>query len=187
MYAATGANLEMNSQDQDQYDPQFFAWEGRIGRLRYLAYHTLALFVVYFVGGMLSAVLIGASSSVPSGVAAAPLLMFLVSAVPSITFAKRRLNDMGDSGWLSILSLIPLINIFFGLYLAFAPGIDGRNQYGPAPSKNSTLVVLCGLILPVVMFIGIVAAIALPAYKEYTVRVKAAQAHEQSQAASPQN
>ena len=80
---------------------------------------------------------------------------------------------MGDSGWLSILSPDPLINIFFGLYLAFAPGIDGRNQYGPAPSKNSTLVVLCGLILPVVMFIGIVAAIP-PAYKEYTVRVKAA-------------
>ena len=40
----------------------------------------------------------------------------------TLTYVKRRLNDLDQSGWWGIMMIIPLLNFFFGLYLVFAPG-----------------------------------------------------------------
>ncbi|MGA9699967.1 DUF805 domain-containing protein [Acinetobacter sp. ANC 3781] len=42
----------------------------------------------------------------------------------------RRLHDMNRSGWLILLFLIPLLNIFMGLYLLLGSGSKGVNNYG---------------------------------------------------------
>lgn len=42
----------------------------------------------------------------------------------------RRLHDMNRSGWLILLFLIPLLNIFMGLYLILGSGSKGVNNYG---------------------------------------------------------
>ena len=42
----------------------------------------------------------------------------------------RRLHDMNRSGWLILLLLIPLLNIFMGLYLLLGSGSKGVNNYG---------------------------------------------------------
>ncbi len=55
------------------------------------------------------------------------------------------------------LQLLPL------LYLAFFPGSDGPNRFGPAPQKNTIGVLILGWSMPLLLVIGIVAAIAIPA------------------------
>lgn len=42
----------------------------------------------------------------------------------------RRLHDMNRGGWLIILFIIPLLNVFLGLYLMFGSGTAGINRYG---------------------------------------------------------
>ena len=45
----------------------------------------------------------------------------------------RRLHDLNHSGWLCLITITPVINIFFILYLTFAKGTGGPNKYGPDP------------------------------------------------------
>lgn len=62
----------------------------------------------------------------------------LVTLVPSIAVAIRRMHDVGKSGW---FILIPIYN----LILAFTAGETGPNQYGPDP-KNPDLDIASNLI-----------------------------------------
>ena len=89
----------------------------------------------------------------------------------------RRLNDMNMTGWLSILILIPLVNIILSLVLAFYPGTKGANKYGPRQIKNSIWIWIGGLIAPLIFIaiIGILAAVALPAYQDYVIRAQQAE------------
>lgn len=42
----------------------------------------------------------------------------------------RRLHDMNRSGWLMLLFLFPLLNVFMGFYLLLGSGTRGINNYG---------------------------------------------------------
>jgi uncharacterized membrane protein YhaH (DUF805 family) len=50
----------------------------------------------------------------------------------------RRLHDLGYSGWWTFVSLVPVVNVAFGIYLLFAPGQDHDNDFGPLTSKPSS-------------------------------------------------
>jgi uncharacterized membrane protein YhaH (DUF805 family) len=63
------------------------------------------------------------------------LVMFAIAAVSLIQMIKR-LHDMNFSGWFSLVSFIPLINLFFGLYVLFKDGTAGSNQYGEDPKDR---------------------------------------------------
>lgn len=49
----------------------------------------------------------------------------------SVINTLRRLKDLQKSGWLFILTLIPIVSFFFGLYLLFAPGGYDTTTYTP--------------------------------------------------------
>jgi len=98
---------------------------------------------------------------------------YIVLIVYNIGFAVRRINDTNQNGWLVVLLIIPLVNFFMTLYLVFAPGTPGPNNYGAPPPPNGGGVVAAALIMPLVMTIGILAAIAIPAYQQYTARAAA--------------
>jgi uncharacterized membrane protein YhaH (DUF805 family) len=51
--------------------------------------------------------------------------------VPSLAVGARRLHDIGKSGWLQLLGLIPIIGWILLIYWAAQPGETGSNQYGP--------------------------------------------------------
>ena len=57
----------------------------------------------------------------------------------------------------------------------FKSGTKGRNRFGAPPPPNGMGVLIGAWLLPVITVLGILAAVALPAYQGYTTRAKAAQ------------
>lgn len=145
--------------------PRLFSTKGRIGRLRFIAYSWLVTLLVavplFFMIGLLS------ESGTPSASADSmtdALSYFLAYAVTGV-MAKRRFNDVNLTGWLALLILMPVVNIFVWLYLMFKPGTPGPNLYGPMPAPNSRTIVILAWLIPLIFIAGILAAIVLPGYK----------------------
>ena len=141
---------------------QMFSSEGRIGRLRFLAYSTGAAFLAKLLAAFLGPVTI---------IVAIVYLWFAV-----ITGIKR-CHDIDASGWWSVTTIIPLVSFIW----AFIPGSKGENRFGPPPPPNTAGVRILGLILPAFFIIGILAAIAIPQYQSYVQKAKAAQEAQQQQ------
>ena len=60
-------------------------------------------------------------------------LYALAIIVPSLAVAVRRLHDIGKSGWMILVTLIPLIGAIWFLVLLVTDSKPGANQYGPNP------------------------------------------------------
>ena len=94
-----------------------FSFDGRIRRLEY-GLSTIIAFVVAFFIGFLSGVLTGGAG----------LLYIFLIPVYWFSFAQgaKRCHDRGNSGWFQIIP-------FYGLWMLFAEGDHGDNEYGPDP------------------------------------------------------
>ena len=172
-YTAPTADFSHAGESDDVYDPQMFSFTGRIGRCRYLAYSVGMTLILMLVAGILGAL--------AAGLIRNPVVMGVIWYVPGtvimLTLAVRRLNDMHRAGWWSVLMLIPVVNFFVCLWLVFGPGDEHANAYGPPPSANTWPVIVGACAMPVflVAIIGILAAVAIPAYQTYVQKAKAAQ------------
>jgi hypothetical protein len=82
--------------------------------------------------------------------------------VLSVALAVRRLNDLNRTGWMALLFLVPLVNFVFMIYMMAASGTQGSNEYGPAPSANTTWVLVGAWAWVAVFGLSIIAAIAIP-------------------------
>ena len=58
--------------------------------------------------------------------------------LPSLAVGSRRLHDLGKSGWLQLLGLIPIVGWIILIYWATQPGEPGANQYGEPPADAPT-------------------------------------------------
>lgn len=56
--------------------------------------------------------------------------------LPSIGLGVRRLHDVGKSGWMLLISLIPF-GIIYVIYLLAQKGDEGDNQYGSPVSYET--------------------------------------------------
>lgn len=56
----------------------------------------------------------------------------------------RRLHDIGMSGWLSLLHLVPFTNIVLYVMLLLVPGSAGSNHYGPPATEKDPQRILFG-------------------------------------------
>ena len=154
----------------DEYgDIKIFSFSGRIGRLRYLGYGLGFAILFQFINGLLAASVIawlepsGLSDTV--GIAltmTGPVAVLFIS----MMFTAKRLHDVDWNGWLSLLMLIPIVNLILGLVLVFMPGTDSENRFGLKPPPNNVGIYLLALILPLV-FVAMLAAIAIPAYQQF--------------------
>jgi len=144
---------------------RFWPPSGRIGRLRFLAYG-LALYILFIVAAFafgFASAMIGHDSALMSALAMVGFLVYLFAAFVLIV---QRSHDMDMSGWWSIAAIIPIV----GLLWVFKGGTRGANRWGPPPPPNGIAVTILGWLLPVVVVIGIVAAVALPAAQQATTR-----------------
>jgi len=87
--------------------------------------------------------------------------------VVGVMIGVQRLHDIGWSGWLLLLTLVPVIGGVFSLLMFLIPGSTAANRFGPPPPPNSTAVKVLALLWLAVIVLGIVAAIAIPAYMGY--------------------
>lgn len=117
---------------------KFYTVHGRIGRLRYLAWTLALILMATLVGGAVAGALIGSGGQV--------LGMLLLAGVAltfsylHITISVQRMHDLGWSGWLWLLNLLPFVYMIFPLLIAILPGNPGANRYGAPPPPNSTAV-----------------------------------------------
>ena len=52
--------------------------------------------------------------------------------IPYLSALTRRLHDLDQNGWFSVLIFIPYVNIFLMIYLSM-PGSPGKNRFGADP------------------------------------------------------
>jgi uncharacterized membrane protein YhaH (DUF805 family) len=144
-----------------------FSFEGRIGRLRYLAWTmvlTLAMLPLVGLGFWLATTWLLASDSI-AGLVVGGLIaavVVLAFAFVSIQFNVQRLHDLGWSGWLWLINLVPFVGSIFPFILIIAPGNTGANQYGAPPPRNTTAVKLLAslwLVMIVLIFVATFAGI----------------------------
>ncbi len=125
-----------------------FSINGRIGRLRYLAWSLVLIFA--FLGLMGIAALASNLSQIVGS-----LLIIVVSlgiVVTSVMIATQRLHDIGWTGWLLLINLIPVVGSVFALLMLVVPGSDGVNRYGPPPPANSLSVkVISGVLIAILL------------------------------------
>jgi uncharacterized membrane protein YhaH (DUF805 family) len=57
----------------------------------------------------------------------------LLILIPSLAVAVRRLHDVGKSGWMLLIGLIPLVGAIWLLILLLRDSEAGENKYGPNP------------------------------------------------------
>lgn len=146
--------------DEEYQAVRIFSVSGRIGRVRFIAYTFGLTFLCSMVAGILGAVL---------GAKIGPVLLianWIAIIVLSFMLAIQRAHDFNASGWLGLLGLIPLVNLIFW----FVPGTDGPNRFGHKTPPNSWGTVAAACIIPTIFVIGIVAAVAIPAYQDYAKR-----------------
>jgi uncharacterized membrane protein YhaH (DUF805 family) len=66
------------------------------------------------------------------------VLFFVGTIVPSIAVVVRRLHDQDKSGWLALLSFIPIVGGIILLVFMCLPGTTGANQFGPDPINGGS-------------------------------------------------
>jgi len=63
------------------------------------------------------------------------LIYLLAVMIPGLAVSVRRLHDIGKSGWMVLISLIPIVGGIWLLVLTVTEGTFGENQYGPNPKE----------------------------------------------------
>lgn len=137
---------ENNTQNKDQP----FSYKGRYGRLSYISWTFIAslfFMTAIFLGGILVAILYflfyrgtDFSQVINTGLGyfgiALLILLVIGMIVITVNMTIRRLHDLNKSGWLILLALVPIINLFFWLYILCFKGTDGANNFGdPRPAS----------------------------------------------------
>ncbi len=121
-----------------------FSFEGRIRRIEYFLSGVLAGVVASIVwtvafASMFAGVAMGTPGAAAGGSFFGILLGIVVWAAAvwfGLAQGVKRLHDLDKSGWLILLCLVPIVGWLFGLYMLFADGTVGPNQYGPDPKNR---------------------------------------------------
>lgn len=109
----------------------YFVFSGRARRSEYW-YFALFNFVIMTALAMLALW----NDSVLSNILLAILVIYqLFIIIPSLAVLVRRLHDVGKSGWMIFISLIPIVGGIWLLVLTLLDSKPGDNKYGPNP-KN---------------------------------------------------
>jgi uncharacterized membrane protein YhaH (DUF805 family)/Tfp pilus assembly protein PilE len=165
-YAAPQTNVTGGDSDAEEYgDIKTLSASGRLGRVRYIGYSAGMSVLIMLVAGILAGV--GALVD-PSVTLIVVGLGYVAMIVVQFLLTIQRSHDMNVTGWLSLIWLIPLGVLVFWL----VPGTQGENTYGKPPPPNTAGVIVLACILPFVGIVGVLAAIAIPAYQDYAIRAQ---------------
>ncbi|MCY6412477.1 DUF805 domain-containing protein [Acinetobacter sp. VNH17] len=159
--------------------------KGRFGRLSYAAWSLLsglvaciAIFILAFGAALLTGDNLEQGQDFPILAIVLFIIVYIALIYFSFVFTIRRLHDRNQNGWLSLLIIVPLVNLIFLIYLFCAKGTVGENNFGPARITQGWEKVLGWIyiiLIPIAFVLGVVAAIAIPAYQDYVQRAQQTQ------------
>ena len=126
---------------------KYATFEGRARRKEYWSFILFrALFMLGFLFvGLIAILTLGASAhaqdvsgaSAASAASMAPMLVGWILGLPFLAphyaVSARRLHDVGLTGWLALLMLIPYLGALFMFIIALIPSQRMTNRYGKYP------------------------------------------------------
>lgn len=109
---------------------QYADFSGRARRTEYWMF-TLFNIIIMIIAAVIDNVTGLTAGKLPYGVFY--FLYALAVLIPGLAVSVRRLHDVGKSGWMILIALIPLIGAIWLLVLMFTDSNAGDNQYGANP------------------------------------------------------
>jgi len=114
---------------------KYVVFQGRAKRSEYwfvvlflfLAVTALTVFDVIVFSGVVAV----------TGLGPLTTLFFLATLLPSLSLLVRRFRDVGMSGWLVLLIVIPFIGPIFAFIVSLLPSQPGSNKYDAGPSQHN--------------------------------------------------
>ncbi|HEY0721170.1 MAG TPA: DUF805 domain-containing protein [Gammaproteobacteria bacterium] len=151
----------------DQSNP--FSPSGRFGRLSYMAWGmllSLPIVVIAMLMGIGAAAMGAGDPSAMMPLVGVMQILQIIILIPMVIFAIRRLHDFDASGWWALLTIVPLANVIFALVLLLRRGTEGANRFAPPRITRGWEKGLgyLGIVFLILALVGIVAAIAIPAF-----------------------
>ena len=104
-----------------------FSFEGRINRAKYWGYSFLTIAAIVVVA------LVGNAAAGMTGFLSSYILASLIILWPALALAAKRCHDRNRSAWFMLLSMVPILNIWYMVEIGFLRGTDGPNDYGEDP------------------------------------------------------
>lgn len=108
------------------FTQKYLCFNGRARRREYW-FFVLFLFLVNMVLNVLT--------KISDSLAFLSLLFFLAYLLPLLGVMVRRCHDIGKSGWILLINLIPFIGQLFTLVMFIRNSEPGENNYGPNPKE----------------------------------------------------
>ena len=169
-YATPQVNVTRADEPEEFGEIKVFSASGRLGRVRYIGYSMgLTLVVMLAMLVLITVGVVVAPDAAGLVAVVGYLAMFVAMYVIVILLSIQRAHDMDSTGWLSLIIFVPLAALVFW----FVPGTRGENRYGkPPPPNTGGAIVLACLPIPLVFVFGILGAVAIPAYQDYTIRAQ---------------
>lgn len=110
----------------------YVGFDGRARRTEFWMFFLFNL-IAYVIAMILDWIL--GLTIFPGMPGAISMLYSLAVLLPNLAVGVRRLHDIGQSGWLILVGIIPLIGVIVLLILFVLEGKPGENQYGPNPKE----------------------------------------------------
>lgn len=112
-------------------------FQGRARRKEYWMFVLIHMIVLIILYSILFKTLETDTSIVPVSIVGSGLLIVysLAAFIPTLAVAVRRLHDVGKSGWMLFIYLLPFVGPIWLLVLLATEGQPGHNQYGVNPKQ----------------------------------------------------
>jgi len=120
-------NMNLWSWFMHGFTKRYADGRGRAHRKEYWGFTLGAVALAAIAGG--ADIAIYGEYAVSEGTAPASVVTLLALIVPSFAVTSRRFHDLGLSGWLAVVAIIPPFGFLVGLHR----GTQGGNAYGPDP------------------------------------------------------
>lgn len=129
------ASIKMENANRTSFLRKYVSFSGRISRSEYWALKLLILpiMVIILLNGV---AMVWDKTGNDLGILVLFVIIFISYIYFNIVADVRRLHDIGESGWLVLLELVPLVNIVIAAFLFFKGSQSAGNQHKDLKSSH---------------------------------------------------
>ena len=129
------ASIKMGNANRNLFLKKYVSFSGRISRSEYWALKLLILPIVAIIL-LYGVAMVWDKTGNDSGILVLFVIIFISYIYFNIVADVRRLHDIGESGWLVLLELVPLVDIVIAAFLFFKGSQSAGNQHKDLKSSH---------------------------------------------------